>query len=75
VSNGSVKGKRWRNQRDARNAGNGFVKSERKQPAKIDSRMFPLELNSKLQQLHGLCVDDGGQKLETLMKKVGCKHE
>ena len=42
-------GEKWRNQHDARNAGNGFVKSERKQPAKIDSRIVPLGLNSKLQ--------------------------
>jgi len=40
------RGKRWR---DARNAGSGFVKSERKQLAKIDSTIVPLGLNSKLQ--------------------------
>ena len=26
-------------------------------------------------KLHGPCVKDGGQKLETLMREVGCKHE
>ena len=34
---------------DAWNAGDGFVKSERKPPAKIDFRIVPLGLNSKLQ--------------------------
>jgi len=75
VSNGSFRGKGWRNQRDAWNAENGFVKSEWKQPAKIDPRTVPLGLNSKLQWLHGPCVKDGGQKLEKLVRKVGCKHE
>ena len=49
VSNGSFKGRTRRNQRDARNAGNGFVKSEQKRPAKINFRIVPLGLNSKLQ--------------------------
>jgi len=30
---------------------------------------------SKLQLLHGPCVKNVGQKLETLMREVGCKHE
>jgi len=51
------------------------VKSERIQLAKFDSRIVPLGLNSKLQQLHGPCVKDGGQKPEMLMREVGCKHE
>jgi len=68
-------GEKRRNQRDARNAANRFVESERKQPGKIDSTIIPLGLNSKLQKLHGPFVKDGGQKLETLMKEVGCKHE
>jgi len=34
---------------ECRNAGNGFVKSEQKQPAKINFRIVPLGLNSKLQ--------------------------
>jgi len=42
----------------ALNAGSGFVKSERKQPAKIDSRIVPLGLNSKLQYLHEPCVEE-----------------
>ena len=33
----------------ARNAGSGFVKSEQKRPAKIEFRIVPLGLNSKLQ--------------------------
>jgi len=68
-------GEKWRNQRDARHAGNGYVKNEQKQPAIIDSRIVHLGLNSKLQQLYGPCVKHDGQKLETLMREVGCKHE
>jgi len=26
-------------------------------------------------KMHGPCVKDGGQKPETLMREVGCKHE
>ena len=47
-----TKGEQWffkGRKRDARNAGNGFVKSKRKQPAKIDFRIVPLGLNSQLQ--------------------------
>jgi len=51
------------------------VKNEQKKPAKIDSRIVHLGLNSKLQQLYGPCVKDDGQKLETLMREVGCKHK
>jgi len=41
-------GKKWRDQHDARNAGNGFVQIEQKQPATIDTRIVPLGLNSEL---------------------------
>jgi len=42
-------GKKMTQPARCRNAGNGFVKSERKQPARIDFRIVPLGLNSKLQ--------------------------
>jgi len=41
--------KRMANPARCPEAGNRFVKSERKQPAKIDSRIVSLGLNSKLQ--------------------------
>jgi len=40
-----------------------------------DCSIAPLGLNYELQWWHGSCVKDGGQKLGTLIKKVGHRHE
>ena len=56
VTFGFTQGEQWFFQRKkmtqparCRNAGNGFVKSERKLPPKTDFRIVPLGLNSQLQ--------------------------